>query len=784
VIGETVSRYRVLARLGSGANGEVYRAEDLRLRRAVALKLIQMAGDAQGWPRLLAEARAASALTHPNIAVVYEVDEVERDGNRIGLIAMEYVAGRTMAEIAAQERPSLDTILDVCRQVADALADAHAHGIVHRDIKPSNVMVTPSGLVKVLDFGIARWSAPTIDPDASTRTFEPFDDVADFSGTLPYMSPEQATGRRVDGRSDMFSLGVVLYELLAGRRPFEGENVVQLLEALLKQDAPPFPPHGDDPRLPAVERIVYRMLAKDPGARYEDLRTVESALAAAQRGLPTSEPDVETRPPMLAVTDFRNITANAEDDWLGTGISETITADLRSFEGVAVIPRARVHEMARTLEEHGDHIDDTEWIRGGRELGARWVLTGSYQRAGDAVRVTAFLYDATTGEATRTIKVDGRLHEIFALQDRLVQGLADALRTAGGQIRGDSKETGIIGAYEAFSKGVVNLRADTYESLDRAVMLFERAVDLDPRYGQAHLELGAAYATKADYHAMSELRARALASLRRALDLQPRSVRAWRELGAVLLAMGREAEGFDAIRRALAIDSSDAGALATMGRALFVGRARFDEAATWFERALARNPKGGWYALQLSHCSALRRDFARGESAARLAIELQQAFLSGREGVQIVGASMRLGHVEALQGRYAVAVDHFKRELEFLTTVDHALRNRIVVELNVRLGAAYLALSDTRKALALLDVAIEGFDRRVRLGADEPFTRYYAAAAHALKGDAETALAFLERAASERPAFTLARARIEPEFETLRNDERFQRLVGSVQVGA
>jgi tetratricopeptide (TPR) repeat protein len=308
-------------------------------------------------------------------------------------------------------------------------------------------------------------------------------------------------------------------------------------------------------------------------------------------------------------------------------------------------------------------------------------------------------------------------------------------------------------------------------------MLFERAVHLDPSYAQAHLELAVGYRTKADYLAMGELRERAVVSLRRALTLQPDSIRAHRELGSVLLAMGQDAEGFAALQRALDLDPNDAGALGAMARALFIDRARFDEAAAWYERALERNPKAGWYALQLAHCAALLRDFSRGEAAARRAIALQQSSLSGQEGVLIVGASIRLGHIDALRGRHEVAIEHFTHEVEFLSKVDHALRSRIIVELNVRLGASHLALGDSRKGLALLDVAIEGFDRRLRLGADEPFTRYYAASAYALKGDADTAIAFLERAAGERRAFTLARARIEPEFKALWEDPRFQRLV-------
>jgi tetratricopeptide (TPR) repeat protein/TolB-like protein len=625
---------------------------------------------------------------------------------------------------------------------------------------------------------VARWSAP-LDDTAPTRTVDPFQGTA--AGTLSYMSPEQITGRTVDGRSDMFSLGVVLYELVAGRRLFDAANAAQVIEALLQKEPPPLHVRLDDPRLPAVERVLRRMLEKDPLNRFDGLNAVGLALGAAQRGETLPGSRAETGSPILAVIDFRNITANAEDDWLGTGISETLTADLEGFAGVTVVPRGRVSELARTLEREGGDHGDAVGIRAGRELGARWVLTGSFQRAADAVRVTAHLLDTATAQTERTIKVDGRMQEIFVLQDRLVHELADLLRAVIRPTGATTLETGVVGAYEAFSKGVLNLRAESYESLDRAVMLFEHAVDLDPGYARAHLELGVAYATKADYLAMGELRTQAVKSLRRALELQPESVRAWRELGSVLTAMGQDAEGFDALRRALAIDPTDAGALGTMGRALFVGRAQFDEAASWFERALAANPKAGWYALQLSHCAALLRDFARGEAAANRAIELQHATLSGQEGVLIVGASMRLGHLRALQGRTAEAIAAYMQELAYLSEVDHALRNRVIVELNVRLGAAHLSLGETRRGRALLAVASEAFDRRVRLGFDEPFTRYYAAAAHALMGDADTAIAFLERAATVRRAFTLERARIEPEFAALRNDVRLQRLLEARQ---
>jgi serine/threonine protein kinase/tetratricopeptide (TPR) repeat protein len=785
VIGTLVARYRIVDRLGAGATSDVYRAEDLRLRRYVALKVLRADRRNHDIDALFAEARAASALTHPNIAVVYEVDRIEIDGQPVDFIAMELVAGRTLADLIAGRALTIDQSLDVARQAAEGLAAAHAHGLVHRDIKPANLMVTESGLVKVLDFGLARTPRPAIAPeDAITRTGESITTALDLAGTLPYMAPEQVRGEELDGRADMFSLGVVVYELFCGRRPFAHDNPAVLLEALLRDDPPSFTPRFDDPRARRVDPIVRRMLAKDRAQRFATLDEVAAALIAVARG---DQPLVTApAPERLAVAAFINITANSEDDWLGTGMAESLSTDLGQLGSLVTIPRPRVHELTRMLAQDPEVRGDALVERVARELDARWIVSGGFQRAGPQVRVTAVVTDVANGQVAGSVKVDGRLDDIFALQDRLARDVFVVLRSVtrpSGVGEVSAQDTGVVGAYEAFSKGVVNLRTESYESLDRAALLFERAVALDPRYARAHIELGAVHSTKADYLPMSELRDRAVASLRRGLDLQPDSVRAWREMGIVLMGQGREAEGVAAIRRALAIDPEDAGALGTMARALFVGLARFKDAAAYFERALERNPKGGWYALQLAHCLALVRDFARGEASAERAVSLQESFLSGQEGVLIVGAWMRLGHLAALQDRHQAAVDYFLREIEFLARVDHALRNRILVELNARLGASYLRLGQDRKAQSAFDIALEGFDRRVRLGADDPFTRFYAAGVFALRRDVETTLAFLERAAAERRAFTVERARIEPEFDAIRADARFERLVSTPPTG-
>ncbi len=784
MIGETLSHYRVVRRLGEGGMGEVFLAEDLRLHRPVALKMLraERARDHGSMKRLLAEARAASALNHPHIAVVYEIDEVERNGGLVRFIAMEYVAGESFAELARRGELSLERVLELGLQVADALAEAHARGIVHRDVKPTNLSLTDSGRVKVLDFGLAQQCALPGELD-TTWTREPGREAERGSllGTLAYMAPEQARGLDVDGRADIFSLGAVLFELVSGRSPFARANAALTLDATLNGEIPPLVPHRAEARIGDLEKILHRMLAKDREQRYPSMREAADDLRGLRLGSSPAAVPAARPSRAVAVLGFHNITRNGEDDWIGTGIAETVTADLQGVEGIAVITRARVHESLRGL---GASEQDNLGLatRVGRALGARWVLSGGFQRAGESVRITAELLEVATSAVLRTVKLDGTLSAIFELQDRIVCELSDSLRLGlqPGERLGDD-ETHVVEAYEAFTRGLINVRVESFEGLDRAVLLFERAVRLDPSYARAHVELGSALASKADYLAVRELYERSLGSLRRAIELKPDLLRAWREMGWVLVSLGREEEGIQAVDRALSLDPEDAGALGSMGRAIFVGRAEFQRAAEFFDRALTSNPRGGWWALQLSHCAALLRQFQRAETAAQRAVELQEAFLSGQGGIRIVGAYMRLGHLAALQDRPDEALAHFDRELAFIERAEHALRGRISIELQMRRGAALRALGQELEAAKAFDAALGAFDERVRLGADDPFTRYYAAAVHALRGETEEALVFLEKAARVRRRFTVARARIEPEFQGLRAEPAFAALVGSAR---
>ncbi|HXY38114.1 MAG TPA: serine/threonine-protein kinase, partial [Vicinamibacteria bacterium] len=303
--------------------GEVWLAEDTRLHRSVALKMLARgAGDAEAEARLLREARVASVLTHPNVAVVYEIGEAELDGRATHYIAMEHVRGRTLAELLREGKMSAAALLPIARQVAEALADAHEHGIVHRDVKPGNVMVGERGAVKVLDFGLARFAPPVTDESATWSGEHGGVDSA-LAGTLAYMSPEQLRGAPLDARCDVFSLGVLIHELVSGERPFLGDNAVALIDAILHQPAPPLPAEGV---LEAgLARLVARMLEKDPEKRPAGMREVCRELEAVAAGLPARSPAAQQ---VVAVTRFGNLTGRPEDAWLGTGLAETLAAGL------------------------------------------------------------------------------------------------------------------------------------------------------------------------------------------------------------------------------------------------------------------------------------------------------------------------------------------------------------------------------------------------------------------------------------------------------------------------
>ncbi len=761
--------------------GEVYRGEDTRLGRPVALKFLppSLKFDPESRARLLNEARAASMLRSPNIAVTYDIGE--QDG--ADFIVMEYVDGELLSSIVARGALPVRDVVEIGLQVADALDEAHARGIVHRDIKSANLMRTERGLIKVLDFGLAKFLSNNQAPDLTQAQMTMAGMVV---GTVSYMAPEQALGRPVDNRADLFSLGVVLFELATGRVPFEGSAPTEIIDHILHETPPPVSRHAAQSP-PLFDAVVARALEKDPEFRYQrardlygDLKQVADALdgAVAKSTSRVSAVVPTAVENTVAVMTFANITREAADDWIGTGIAETVSSDLKNIHGLTIIGRARVYDALRNLSTDA-HLNDSLAIDIGRRLGATWVVVGGYQRIGEMVRITANFVEVATGKVKRTVKLDGRIDDIFALQDKIVFELSQGLNLAlkGTEIAGiERQETASVAAYESYARGMMNLRQATRDSIDRAISAFEDATRHDPEYARAWAALGGAWGLKGNFLSIPDMVHQAIEIERRALAIDPELPDAHMWLGTSLLGLGATDEAIAEIREALRLDPENGQAYQALARAYWVGKGDFTTAIPLFERAISLNPEAGYSYLQLALLLTWEGHLDRALEICRRAVELQEQYISGNLGLQIVGAHARLGYVHYLKAEYDEALREYERELAFIGAGDHALRDRTLLELNVKIGAVYMREGRPEDAERHFGRALKSFDSRVGNGADDPFTRYYVACLHALRGDRDKALDSLERVAAKLPLLTAARARVDVDLGSLREEPRFLAL--------
>jgi serine/threonine protein kinase/TolB-like protein/Tfp pilus assembly protein PilF len=862
--GTTVLHYRIGECLGVGGMGEVYLAEDTRLGRTVALKFLKNPDNADETQRtrLLREARAASSLRSSNIAAIYDV--VEHSGTTF--IVMEYVAGEAIgARIARGPLPVRD-VVQIGMQAADALDEAHAHGVIHRDIKSANLIVDQRGRVKLLDFGLAKLVPGGESAGAMTQTAGLETVAGTVMGTFAYMSPEQVRGRAVDFRSDLFSLGVVLYEMLTARLPFEGGTITEVIDGVINHEPPALARFNYN--IPAeLERVVLKLLAKDADYRYQSARELYIDLSAIARGLdhpshphshvqPTpsgfspaltrlSQPyhqsgtsgqtgssggpsglsgmlrqtpppgsaewdrgesarslalaransgprgvvvpqvlDAEGMPRdrAVAVMTFANITRDANDEWIGSGIAETVTADLKNVRGINVIGRTQVFDALKHLSTADLQRVNDQVIDIGRRLGATWVVGGAYQRLGPSIRITAEFVDVRNGRLLKTVKIDGKVDDLFSLQDKIVyelsQGLNVSLRPS--EIQAIARdETGSIEAYEAFSRGTMNLRLGTPESMDRAIEQFEQALGIDPHYASAWALLGVTCSLKGQFLTLPDLTRRAVELLEHALALDPNHPAAHAGLGSAYLSSGRVEDAIRVLKRGTELDPTSALAHGTLARAYWIGQGAIEDALQALARAVALNPESGYAFLQLSLLHALRGDYGQAEAAGRQAVALQEKFMSGTEGLQVVGGHVRVGYALYRQGKYDDAIAEFERELAFVGSHDHALRERVTIEVQQKLSAAWWRKGDREKADQFFKGAMEGFNARVARGADDPFTKYYIASLHALRDDVGTAVKLLGESMQALPALNRRRAVLDPDFDPIRGLREFIALMGN-----
>jgi serine/threonine-protein kinase len=440
--------YEILARIGAGGMGEVFKARDTRVDRIVAIKRLKP----EHAERFKREARAIAQLNHPHICQLYDVGE--------DYLVMEFIDG-----VPLPSRLPREDFLKLAIQIAAALEEAHTKGIVHRDLKPANILVAAKG-AKLLDFGLAKFQKPL--PETTVTMTQ----AGTVVGTVAYMSPEQAQGLPIDTRSDIFSLGAVLYEACSGSRPFQGETALATLSSIIRDDPP------DLEASPSLKRIILRCLAKQTHARYQTMTDLRSALEQLVRA-----PRQDTQP-SIAVLPFANMSPEA-DEYFSDGLAEEI------INLLAHIPELKVTARTSAFAFRGKEQDIRKIADA---LGVRAILEGSVRRAGNRIRVTAQLINATDGLHLWSERYDRELTDVFAIQDEIARAITDALEV---RLSPDAaarrRHTPPLPAYEAFLKGRHQMQKWTAESMARCSQCYLEAIELDPQFALAHCELGLIY---------------------------------------------------------------------------------------------------------------------------------------------------------------------------------------------------------------------------------------------------------------------------------------------------
>jgi len=700
-IRETLGRYQVLGPIGSGGMGEVYVARDPSLGRKVAIKMLppRMATDPDTLARFTQEARSASALNHPNIVTIHEVGT--DDG--APFIVMEYVEGRDLRSMLNAGAIPVRQVLDVGAQIADGLAAAHELGIVHRDLKPENIMYTREGFVKILDFGLAKVVAPADPGDHTLQLDLPGTNPGTILGTVGYMSPEQATGKRIDFRSDLFALGAILYELSTGNPAFDGDNAIDTLSAILHKNPPPIARANAD--VPAqLSDIVNRLLAKSPDDRYastrdlaRELRLMRDRVVAEESGFhPRPQPRASRKPVWLAIAaavliaafigaawmltrekpeapaapkhylavlGFKDLTGDPNGQLVVDGFAETLTARLASFPTVQVMrpPTPAPADPAKAA----------------RELGANLVLSGSMMRNGDRLRVTYSVVEPQSGKEWRDL-IEGSVSDLFAVQDEVASSVAANLSLGTTPTVRIALDPAV--SQRKYLEAVGHLRRyDSEQSVDNAIAILE-SLGQSPSV-QAALARG--YLYKFQITRQPQLAAIAGRAAERALEGDPQSVDVNVTLGELRRQTGR-----------------------------------YPEAVAAFLAVLSQQPNNADAVLGLAETYKASGDLKKAEQSYRRAIELQPNFWGGYN---------KLGAFYATTGRTEESIPQFQKVMELVPDNERGYNN---------LGAVY-------QRLGRYDDAIEVFRKSIarapsgqaysNLGTSSYFAGRYAEAAQAFR---------------------------------------------------
>ena len=655
VPGTRIGAYEILGPLGAGGMGVVYRARDTRLDRTVALKFLppELTRDPQAKERFLREARVAASLDHPNVCTIYEVGEAP-DVDAAVFIAMAHYGGETLKQRIGRGPLDMPDALDIAIQTARGLGKAHAAGIVHRDVKPANLIVTEDGLVKILDFGVAKLANEAGLTQTGTTL-----------GTVAYMSPEQAAGGEVDGRSDLWALGVVLYEMLAGRTPFAGEGPQAVIHNLLNTEPLPLATARSD-LAPAVDSLVRRALSKDPRQRHQQAAALANELQTIRRELQTAAfgtaAAASGATPSIAVLPFANMSSDPEQEYFCDGLAEELIDALARLEGLKVVARTS------TFQFKGQAQDIR---RIGEQLGVETVLEGSVRKAGHRLRITAQLINVSDGYHLWSERYDRTMDDVFAVQEEIAQAIVERLKV---KLVGESDaplvtvSTTNLEAYDLLLEGRHHMMRFTARGFDRAMECYERALAIEPRYAPAHAGVSFVHSSRSAFGLSSphDAQPKAREAAERALAADPGCAEAVSELAEVRSGydwdwVGAERE----YRRALELGPGSAIVHIEFG--FFLAKeGRMDEGLTESTRGCELDPLSpmGNAMLALSLLYAGRVDEAVAQARKTLDLESHNVLGLWSLAMALLAADRADDAVSALEdGRESIAGDRFAEGL-------------------------------------------------------------------------------------------------------------------------
>lgn len=775
MIGQVLGQYEITEKLGGGGMGEVYKARDLKLGRDVAIKILKAERSPGGvrLARFEKEARAASALNHPNIVTVYDIGQ--QDG--IAYIVMEYVDGETLRDRLARGPLSNEELVRYLTQISEGLAKAHQAGIVHRDLKPENVILTQDGYPKILDFGLAKLLPPDQDKDqdqgSEMATLERHGTApGTILGTVGYMSPEQAKGESVDFRSDQFSYGAIAYEMATGRRAFQRSTAVQTLNAIIEDEPEPMGSIRSD--VPSkVEAVVRRCLAKAPAARYDstadiaaELRREESspragrgprvalaALALIALGLLAAfwagllRPEPTSRIESIAVLPFENLSGDPGQEYFADGMTEELIADLAKIQALKVISRTTAMQYKNAKKPLPEIA---------RELGVDAVIEGSALKVADRVRITAQLIRGDTDQHLWAESYDRELKDVLGLQSEVARTIANEVRvTLTPQERALLSHPRSVqpAAHEAYLKGRFYWNLRSPESILTGMRYFREAIAIDPDYAPAYVGLADSQTLLAWFLIGATSPAEAIpqiqASLNRALELDDTLAEA-HVISAQLASQRRDWERAER-EGARAIELSPNHARAYQARGFqFLGRGRFDKAYAAFERARELDPLSLIMTVSAGIAHYMSRDYDGALALYREALELDPDFYPAR----------------------IMSIWVYTQRRDWSAALREIQRGRAIGD-----NPAYLAkLGQVYAGMGRQAEAREVLEELTRISKNAYVDGYHFATIHLALGDHERALDALEEAFDENST-SMGFLRMDPAFDPLRSEPRFQELL-------